>query len=54
MDPPELQIRKGKKGVCRIIITDSNFLEVQTEEDGPRKGETMLIPMSNVRHVCIG
>jgi len=49
MDPPALMIRKGNKGIIRIIVTEGPFLEVHKEGEG-----VVLVPTSNVRHLCLG
>ena len=48
LDPPELTIRKGKKGIAKIIVTEGPFVEVQKEDEGVE-----LVPISNVRSLCI-
>ena len=48
-DPPELSVRVGAKGVKRIIITASEWIEVHREVNG--KVSYYLIPASQARHV---
>lgn len=50
-NPPELSIRKGFKGVEKIIITDSEFLEIHREVSGQK--DIYLVHAAQARHIKI-